>query len=85
MKKAVYAFWTTTMEANMMNVTDWRKETAGPAAPSTDQGRTAFTWPALTESFDGGNESEAESGKYIFSFSCRNKNLVQFSFERKGL
>ena len=63
-KRAVYAFWTNTMEANMMSVADWHKETAGPAAPSTDQGRTAYTWPKLKEVFvEEAEQSDAESGK----------------------
>ena len=71
-KKAVYGFWTTTMDANMMTIADWHKETAGPAAPSTDQGRTTYTWPELREVFEDNDLSEAESGKYIVPSKYRN-------------
>ena len=57
-KKALYTFWGSMMQPNMMSVNMWLDETKGPAAPSTDQARTAYTWPEYREE---GPDSDTET------------------------
>ena len=63
-KKALYAFWSTMMQPNVMTLEMWADETKGPAAPSQDQARTAYSWPQYQEQApsDGDQSSDDETG-----------------------
>ena len=60
-KTALYAFWSSFKEPNSGDLALWSMDTAGPAAPNTDQVDCMFRWPAISAPAHAAGDDDVQS------------------------